>query len=453
VVDQLADYLERALAGRIPVHPWIPPADMAGRWATAFPDEPPAAADLAALIDRVVADSQHQHHPGHMGHQVSAPLPLAVLCDLAAALLNNGMAAYESGPAATAIEAAVVGELARRLGFPAGADGCLTSGGSAGNLTALLAARQVRAPHGAARLAIVTSDQAHYSVARAARILGLGPGGVIAAATDARYRMRPEAAAAAIDRARAAGVEVLAIVASACSTATGAIDPLAELAAVAAERGVWLHVDGAHGASAVLSARYRDGLAGIDRADSVVWDAHKMLLQPALITAVLFRRGADARAAFTQDASYLFASGDPERDTYDLGLRTLECTKRMMGVKLYASFALLGTRVFGDYVAATYDLARAFAARLRAAPDFELVCEPDTNIVCFRFAPPGVEPGALDALQARARDLVCGAGEQLLVQTRLPMGVVLRVTLANPFTTEAHVGALMDAIRRTCPTT
>jgi len=222
---------------------------------------------------------------------------------------------------------------------------------------------------------------------------------------------------------------------------------LPELAAVAAERGVWLHVDGAHGASAVLSPRYKPSLAGLERADSVVWDAHKMLLQPALLTAVLFRRGADARAAFTQQATYLFETGDPDRDAYDLGLRTLECTKRMMGLKLYASFALLGTRVLGEYVAATYDLARVFAARLVAAPDFELIVEPDTNIVCFRYTPPGTDPAGLDALQRRVRDRVCAAGEHLLVQTQLPVGVVLRVTLASPFTTESHVVALLDAIR------
>ena len=119
----------------------------------------------------------------------------------------------------------------------------------------------------------------------------------------------------------------------------------------------------------------------------------------------------------------------------------------MMGLKLYASLSLYGTRVFGYYVASTYDLARAFAARLVAAPDFELVCEPDTNIVCFRYTPGGVAPATLDALQARVRDGVCAAGAHLIVQTRLPIGVVLRVTLASPFTTEAHVVALMDAIR------
>ena len=235
--------------------------------------------------------------------------------------------------------------------------------------------------------------------------------------------------------------------ASACTTQTGSIDPLPELAALAAERDLWLHVDGAHGASAVLSPKYRPLLAGIERADSVVWDAHKMMLQPALVTVVLFRRADDARGAFAQNAAYLFEPADPERNAYDLGLRTLECTKRMVGFHLYVTLATLGTRALGDYVATTFDLARALADRLRDAPDFELACEPDTNIVCFRYTPSNVAASELDALQSRVHAAILTAGDHVIVQTKLPYGTSLRVTLTNPFTTEEHLDSMLAAIR------
>lgn len=456
VIDALAAHLQAA-TGRddAPVLPWLPPERARAAWPADFGDAPTE--DVAAVVARLNAGSIRLHHPRYQGHQVPPPVPAAALVDAAAALLNNGMAVYEMGVAATAMEAAAIDWMAGALGWPAGAGGVLTSGGSAGNLTALLAARQARAgfdvwtegAHAGPPLAVLVATTAHYSIGRAVRALGWGDGGAIAVEVDDHHRLRPDDLPRALAVAARAGRKVIAIVASAGSTATGAYDPLEAIADVAHAHDLWLHVDGAHGASAALSPRHRHLLAGIERADSVVWDAHKLLAMPALCTAVLYRDGARSHHAFAQDASYLFAGGPTEANWWDVGLRTLECTKRMMGAILYASLRCLGEGFFRAYVERTFALGAALAHRLAAAPDFELALPPEANIVCFRHRPdPTLSGAALDELQARIRQRCVEAGHVYFVQTRLGGSTWLRTALMNPLCEGADLDELLATIRR-----
>jgi L-2,4-diaminobutyrate decarboxylase len=170
-------------------------------------------------------------------------------------------------------------------------------------------------------------------------------------------------------------------------------------------------------------------------------------MMPALITAVLFRDGSRSFEAFSQEASYLFQGQDTRR-WYDMGLRTFECTKEMMSLKLYTCLSLLGTRFFADYVTATFELARRFAERLQASGDFEVAVPPDCNIVCFRYTPAGLPASELDALQSRLREQVITRGDFYLVQTTLPQGVYLRTTLIHPLTSDEDLDALMNALRQ-----
>jgi L-2,4-diaminobutyrate decarboxylase len=298
-------------------------------------------------------------------------------------------------------------------------------------------------------LAILASEQAHYSNDRAARILGLGAGGVVPVAVDDRFRLDPAGLADAHRRAEDAGRRVFAVIGSACSTATGAYDPLEAIADYAAEHDLWFHVDGAHGAVAAASPTHRHLVAGIERADSVVIDAHKMLLQPALLTAVLYRRRGVADRTFHQEQSYVgFDAHEGEFAWWDSGLRTLECTKRMMALELYASLAEHGPAFFGAYVTRMFDLARWFAREIHAAPDFELATDPQANIVCFRLTPPGVDDlDALDALQVSIREALVHSGAFYVVKARLRGRTYLRSTVINPRTTERDLHALLDAIR------
>jgi L-2,4-diaminobutyrate decarboxylase len=445
LIDMLADALARAHDRQGPVLPWRAPEAALAEWGAAPLTK--GSGELVADLANFVARSTALHHPRYMAHQVAPPLPGAVLAETVAAFVNNGMAVYEMGPASTPIELAVIELLRARMGLPAGAGGVLTSGGSVGNLTALLAMRQARAgfdvwrvgAHAGPPLAVITSNESHYSVARAMGIMGWGDDGVIVAPVDARHRMTAAAVKEALQR--AGDRRVIGIVAAAGSTATGAFDPLQELADLAEREQLWLHVDAAHGGGVAMSPTHRGLLAGIERADSIVWDAHKLMMMPALVTAVLFKQGHHAYEAFAQRASYLFAEARPESHWWDLGTRTLECTKRAMAVELWTALRVHGEEWFGAVIDRQVALSRAFAAKIAAAPDFELAVEPDLNIVCFRHR-------TADNRELQQR--VVEDGRFYVVGTKLDDAYYLRATIMNPLTEESDFDHLLEHLRSLC---
>ena len=253
------------------------------------------------------------------------------------AVTNQPIAIYDMGPWATAAEFALVERLGERIGWRRGEfAGLATHGGSLANLTALLTARNVTlkgvwqqgvASSSAPPVLVVHAD-AHYSVARAAGVLGLGTNQVLRVGLDAQRRIDPQQLDDLLNDLRAKGHPVVAVVGCACSTPIGAFDRLDDVAEVCGRHGVWLHVDAAHGGAACLSGRHRHLVVGLERADSLVWDAHKMLFVPALCAFVFYRRAAHKFEAFQQDAPYLFDPAAPGLAEFDSGLRTLECTKR-----------------------------------------------------------------------------------------------------------------------------
>jgi len=451
IVDLLAGHLAASDPGaRRKVLPFEDPEAMLASWADRFGPGPRA--DAAEMIAEVLSRSHDLLHPRFVGHQCTTALPLAALAGFAGQFLNNGSAIYEMGPVNVAMERHLARWMSGLAGWGPEADGVFTSGGSIGNLTALLAARQVASERDVWRdgvaceppLAVLASEACHYSVKRAAAIMGLGEAAVVPVAVDPGFHMTREGLDGALGAARAAGRRPFVLVANSCSTATGSYDDLESAAEFAAEHGLWLHVDGAHGAGALLSPKYRYLLRGLEKADSFIWDAHKNLLMPALITAVLFRDGNHSYEAFSQKASYLFER-DSREEWFNFAHRTLECTKTMMGLRLFVSLAAYGTDFFGEYVTRAWDLARDFAALIRAADDFELAVAPEANIVCFRHLRPGTADP--DALQRRIRRTLLERGEFYIVQTELGGKLWLRCTLINPRTALADLEALLREIR------
>jgi L-2,4-diaminobutyrate decarboxylase len=327
----------------------------------------------------------------------------------------------------------------------------IVHGGTIATLTALLAARQARADfdvwrdgaHAGPPLALLASDQAHYSTARAAQIMGFGEPGAIAVESDERFRMRPEALAAEIAAARGRGLRPIAVVATAGTTPTGAFDPLAEIADICAAEHLWLHVDAAHGGSAALSPSLAPQLAGIERADSVVWDLHKTLPFPALASLLAYARARDAYGAFAQKADYLFRSDDPGAE--NMGTRTLECTRPQLALVAYLGFAAAGADGMRAHVERLWELGAELAEVVRDSGDFELALEPECNIVCFRHrAPAGVDS---DAHQERIRGEVNASGSYYLVQTRLRGATWLRSAVMNAATTRDDLLGMLAALR------
>lgn len=443
LVDALADHLAAARLTEVPAYPGLSPEAMMSRWPDHFPVN--GSPQLSSLVSSYLTGSTQLHSPRYIGHQVAAPAPLLAFAHLVSALINQSSAVFEMSPSATVMEKHVVSWMARQLGYGPEADGMIVSGGALGNLTCLLAARaRARERWPGARPAILVSEQSHYCVARAAEILGLEPEAVISVPADASFRMDVQQLDHNIRSTRDRGLAVMAVAASACSTATGSYDPVEATAELCERHGLWLHVDGAHGASAVLSSRYRALTAGIERADSVVWDIHKMMMAPALATGIFFRAGSAAFADLSQKAAYLL---DERVARYDGAQRTIECTRPALALPIYLALQALGTEVFGEYVTAMYDRARRFAQMLEATPGFELAVAPESNILCFRYAP-RADHDRNNELQRKIRERLLSQGDFYIVQTELRGLVYLRTALMNPFTSEEVLQELIDRIRQ-----
>ena len=451
VVDILADFLAASTPEKRPcVMAYEEPGAMLASWAGRFGAAP--GVPFPELLPEILARSNDLFHPRFVGHQCTTSLPLAALGGLVGEFLNNASAIYEMGPVNVAMERQLVRWMTGLAGWEADGDGVFTNGGTIGNLTALLAARQAtaggdvwgRGVGSETPAAILVPETCHYSVKRAVAVMGLGEDAAVPASSDARFHTRPDDFARAFDEAVRRGRRPVALVANACSTATGSFDDLEAIAAFARDRGLWFHVDGAHGAAVLLSPKYRHLVRGLGRADSFIWDAHKNLLIPALATAVLFREGGRSYEAFSAKASYLFERSARE-EWYNYAHRTMECTKTMMGLRLFIALAAYGTDFFAGYVTAAYDLARDFAGLIRDSGDFETAVEPESNIVCFRYTKKGGPD--LDALQRRIRRTLLERGNFYVVQAELRGRAWLRCTLINPRTRLADLEALLAEIR------
>jgi L-2,4-diaminobutyrate decarboxylase len=408
-----------------------------------------------------VGDAIHLAHPMYMGHQVAPPLPHAVLADALASLLNQSVAVWEMSPTGTPVEVQVMRWMRELLGFPDDADGTFVSGGSAANLTGLLAAREAAFPGawrdgvagriGLDRAAVFVAAHAHYSMERSMGIMGLGAGAAVPVG-ERDFRLDPAALDRAIDLAVAAGRVPLAIVATAGSTATGLFDDLPAISDIARDRGIWLHVDGAHGASFLASDRLRERLTGMERADSVAWDPHKMMFMPISAGAVLVRDRRQLDAAFQQSAPYLFHPRPGEARSHDIGQRTLQCSKRFDALKLWVCLQHYGLDHIGRLQERTVDNTLVLHGLLTDASDFEPAHPPESNILCFRHLPASWSERTgegLDALQGRLREAYNASGRGWITTTVLGGRRVLRVTLMNPATERRHLAALLEGLRET----
>lgn len=459
LIDILADYLIKARSDKeLKVLPWQPPDELAAFWRSDLSRSCPqdTGAAMAEFCRNLLARSTHLHHPKNMGHQVSAPAPMAALMDLVSALLNNSMAIYEVGPSSTAIEQVIMEWLGQILGMGKNSGGILTSGGSVGNLTGLLAARQHKTDYDiweegfspeTGHLAVMVSSESHYSVARAVKIMGWGKQGIVKIPVNERMEIDPGTLENTFQQAINEGKQVIAVVANACSTSTGSYDPLEPIADFCRTHSLWFHVDAAHGSGAALTSQYKHLLKGIEHADSVVIDFHKMMLCPSLATAVMFKHGANAYETFSQKADYLL-DREKRGDWFDIAHRTLECTKKMMSIKVYALLKIYGAELFKDFVTRAYGLAKAFAKLIRGMDDFELALEPASNIVCFRFTPADVSFDELDELNAGICNRLKEDGEYYIVQTVIGGRTYLRATLMNPFTALEDLRQLLNRIRK-----
>ena len=449
LVDTLSDYLGEALSGKeMPVLPWNDPDQLAEYFA--FDQGNSEKEPIIDFIKRIIDKSIHIHHPHYIGHQVTSPLPAAALVQFCTTLLNNGAAIYEMGPVNMAMERNVIKKFSSLIGYNEGSDGIFTHGGTAGNLTAMLAARQAKTDYNIweegirelNRPAYMISEQAHYSVGRNVKIMGLGEESIVKVPVDKHFRMRTDLLEEIKSSAEKKGIRIISVVASSCSTATGTYDDLEAIAEFCEKYNLWMHVDGAHGMGVLFSEKYKRLAKGIQRADSVVIDFHKMLLVPALNTLVMFKHGERSFETFAQKASYLFQK-TRKNLWYNSAVRTIECTKSALGIIAYTALKYYGENYYNEYIDSRYDLALIFAGMIRSDIQLQLAVQPESNIVCFRFAPEKVSENELNRINSEIRSEIIKEGSFYIVQAELDGKIWLRVTIINPVTSENDLKELL----------
>jgi len=458
-VDRLARYLaDTSVRGLALTDPALILASAIKLTRGGTPDDPEAhARKLGQIIDLYTRTGIQVYSPGYMGRQFSGPLPVSAVVELVSAVLTQPASFYEAGQLPNVAEHIMGEELNRFLGFPAERFAMVTtSGGSLANLTAMLAARNRRYPEAwrgglagiALRPAIAVGEDVHYSVTRAAGILGIGDGQLVRLPLDAERRIDPAQAREALDAAAARGLDVFCLVASAGSTSTGAIDPFDALADIAVERGLWLHVDGAHAASLLVSDRLRPRLRGIERVDSLAWDAHKTMFVPAVCTMLFYRDAASAVGAFQQEASYVFEKTADIYTAFDAADKNFECTKRPMIMSLWVPWALYGRAPFAEKLEQLCDMAEHARMILSRAPDFVPLHRPQCNILCFRYLPQRpLDSAALGWLQCEIRTRIRARGHFFISKVDLGGQAALRVVFMNHRITADHFHQLLDEIR------
>src|SRR3954451_989463 len=422
------------------------PAEMRERLNGPAPERGTDFEAMLEVLERdVLAWRGRVDHPGYFAFIPGSSTWPGALGDFLASALNIYAGCWMEASGPSQLELQVLDWFKSWISYPPGAAGILVSGGSAANMTALACARESLAGGMRDDLVVYVSDQAHSSLARAARTLGFRSDQMRVLPVDAEHRMRPDLLAGAMAADAAAGRRPLFVSVSAGSTNTGAVDPLAELSEVARRHGAWLHVDAAYGGFAALTERGRALLRGIELADSVTLDPHKWLYQPFECGCLLVREGDRLRRAFTLTPDYLAdaEAEDEEVNFSDLGI---QLTRSARALKVWMSVTLFGAGAFRSAIDASLDLAQLAEARVREHPALELLSPAQLGIVCFRRRFRGGDD-AQDAHNAALVRAFAASGRGLVSSTRLGGAYAIRLCALNHASTAADVEATLEWLR------
>lgn len=422
-----------------------------------LPLEPPAEPSsfesvLQLFRERVVPHHAREPHPRFLGYIPSCPTYPAVMGDWLAAGFNFFAGVWQVAVGPTEVELTVLEWFRRWMGMPEGTLGLLTSGGSAATVTAVVAARHAVLGDDVgemSRLTVYCSDQAHSSVTKAAWIAGIARANVRAVPSDDAFRLRIEPLREMVRRDRARGLRPFLLCATAGATNTGAVDPLHEMADVAAEERLWLHTDAAYAGFSVLTERGRRLLDGLGRADSLTLDPHKWLYVPFECGCLLARDPSALERAFSVHPEYLqdVRVRDTEVNFSDYGE---QLTRYSRALKVWFSLQFYGTRAIAAAQDGGMTLAELAERLVRESPELEVLSPAQFGIVCFRVRPRGVsDPDQLNTFNERVNEQVNRSGFVLMSSTRLRGALSLRLCIPGYRTTEDDVRAVIDLVRRT----
>lgn len=405
--------------------------------------EPSAA--LAQLQEHVLDNLMHQYHPRFLAFIPSPSNFVSVIGDLLASGFNIFAGTWLEGSGPAQLELVVLDWLRAAFVMPATASGVFVSGGSMANLTSLAVARHVKLNERCERAVVYCSAQTHMSVERALRVLGFRAEQLCKLPVDSNFRLDLAALQQQITHDRAAGREPFCVIANAGATNTGAIDPLSELARFCAAENLWLHADAAYGGAAILTARGKELLAGIEHVDSLALDPHKWLFQPFEIGCVLVREARWLEDAFHLLPEYL-TDAQTQSGEVNFCDRGIQLTRGFRALKLWLSLKIFGSTAFAQAIEQGMRLAEFAEAILRARANWEVITPAQLAVLTFRYAPPHVPREQLDAWQRRLVEDLTANGFALISTTRLRGQTVLRMCTINPLATEEDIRATITRL-------
>ncbi|MGW6535890.1 pyridoxal phosphate-dependent decarboxylase family protein [Streptomyces sp. NPDC055051] len=405
-----------------------------------------ASAALDELEDVYLRDAVYFHHPRYLGH-LNCPVVIpAVLGEAVLSAVNSSLDTWDQSAGGTLIERKLIDWTTARIGLGPLADGVFTSGGTQSNLQALLLAREEAGTADLSKLRIFSSECSHFSVQKSAVLLGLGREAVVPIPADKNKRMQSVVLAAELEACRAEGLVPMAIVATAGTTDFGSIDPLPEIAALAAEYGAWMHVDAAYGCGLLASLKRRHLLDGIEHAHSVTVDYHKSFFQPVSSSALLVRDRAALRHA-TYHADYLNPARTVAERIPNQVDKSLQTTRRFDALKLWMTLRVMGADGIGELFDEVCDLASAGFDLIAADPRYDVVVEPQLSTLVYRYVPEAVtSPEEIDRANLHARKALFASGEAVVAGTKVDGRQYLKFTLLNPETTVSDIAAVLDLI-------
>ncbi len=446
VAEWIAAYRERL--PELPVTPPVVPGEVAGLLPESPPDAPDGLDAMLADLDRIVVPGlTHWNHPGFLAYFSSSTTDPGILAEFIAAALNVNAMSWRTSPAGTELEERMVDWLRQFVGLPESFQGVLHDTASSSSFTALVAARERAIPGVRSRglagrgdlgaCTLYLSDQAHFSLDKAAVAAGLGLDNVRRISSDTRYRLDSVELERTIAADRAAGKTPVMVCATIGTTSTTSADPVAEVADVSARHDVWLHVDAAYAGPAASLPEKEEHFRGWERADSIVINPHKWMMTPIDCSVLVYRDPVAMRDSLATSAAYL--RSEEAANLMDVGVAL---GRRFRALKLWFIFRAYGTEGLRAILRAHIELAGAFAEWLRQNPRFEVVAPVPFSTVCFRGVPPDGVPA--DNFNRRLLGAVNGRGPVFLSDTELASRCTLRLAVGSAHVTE---GVVREAYR------
>ena len=431
VVDHLVEHL--ATLREQPVGAKGDPATLLSALSEPIPEY---GSDFETVLDQierqVFHNTMHVNHPRFLSYVPGPSNFIGAMADALVSGYNVFAGTWISGSGPAAVELAVIDWLRQACGLPQGAGGLFVSGGTMANLTALTVARHMKIGEQTDGATVYCSDQAHSSLEKALRVIGIASANVRKIPCDENYRLQVREVAHSIQQDRAQAKRPFCVIASAGTINTGAVDPLAEVARMCSEQNVWLHVDGAYGAASVVSARGGEILKGLELADSLSLDPHKWLFQPFEIGCVLVRDLSHLRDTFLILPEYL-------KDTHQYSAEFnftdhgLQLTRSFRALKLWMTIKVFGMAAIRAAIQRGFELAEFAESCLRKMPNWEIVTSAQMGVLCFQYS------RADDAAHLRLVQTLLQDGFTLITSTVLRNKTVLRICSINPRTTEVDI--------------